>query len=257
MKFIENVFSSVNNFFASLDEYITVNYIFIAFLSLFILTVICVIITTSRAYEARLIHAVDMFNKYFIDNPKINNDNLIAFNDKMKSKKVPKQLRKQWQSFVLYRDKAASQYMSFDNCITIPIKNSTFKRDILIMNLLAYLFSVVTIILNLYCIPERKALQELLQGVFLCPSLILFLNFIITIFLNIRHNAIVSDLYQNYQYFEVNIDKATQTLPEYVDYEVLFDKNEIKKGIPILYAYLQKRAEEEQKQLERARLKNV
>ena len=75
--------------------------------------------------------------------------------------------------------------------------------------------------------------------------------------MDLRHNAIVSDLYQNYQYFEVNIDKATQTLPEYVDYEVLFDRNEIKKGIPILYAYLQKRAEEEKKELERARLKNV
>ena len=83
------------------------------------------------------------------------------------------------------------------------------------------------------------------------------INFIVTIFLDIRHNAIVSDLYSNYQYFEVNIDKATQTLPEYVDYEVLFDKNEIKKGIPILYAYLQKRAEEEQRELERARLRNV
>ena len=64
-------------------------------------------------------------------------------------------------------------------------------------------------------------------------------------------------MFQNYQYFEVNIDKATETLPEYVDYEVLFDRNEIKKGIPILYAYLQKRAEEEQRELERARLKNV
>ena len=76
-------------------------------------------------------------------------------------------------------------------------------------------------------------------------------------FLNFRHNAITSDLYTNYQYFEVNIDKATKTLPEYVDYEVLFDKNEIKRGIPILYTYLQKRAEDEQRELELARLKNV
>ncbi|MBR2030119.1 MAG: hypothetical protein IJ999_04365, partial [Clostridia bacterium] len=97
----------------------------------------------------------------------------------------------------------------------------------------------------------------ILQNCLITPALILLINYITTIFLNLRYNAIVSDLHQNYQYFEVNIDKATQTLPDYVDYEVLFDRNEIKKGIPILYAYLQKRAEEEQRELELARLKNV
>ena len=32
-----------------------------------------------------------MFNNYFIENPQINEDNLVAFNNKMKGKKVPKQ----------------------------------------------------------------------------------------------------------------------------------------------------------------------
>ena len=53
------------------------------------------------------------------------------------------------------------------------------------------------------------------------------------------------------------MDKATKTLPDYVDYEILFDKQEIKKGIPVLYQYLQKRADDEQRELELARLKNV
>lgn len=253
------VFKYVDKFFTSLTNYLTFNYIFVIFVGLFLLTMFIVFLSTAKSYEARLIKAVDKFNSYFIDNPHINEDNLVAFNDKMKSKKVPKQLRKQWQQFVLYREDKASAYMSFENCVANPIKNSTYTRDVKLMSILAYVFSICALVLNCYysTLFETTDLTYILKHVLLTPSIILLLNYIIQIFLNLRHNAIVSDLFQNYQYFEVNIDKATETIPEYVDYEVLFDRNEIKKGIPILYTYLQKRAEEEQRELERARLKNV
>ena len=251
-----DIFNEVDKFFTSLTNYISYNIIFEIFAGLFLFTLVVVIISTSQSYEAKLIKAIDMFNNYFINNPQINEDNLISFNNKMKSKKVPKQLRKQWQQFVLYREHKASEYMSFENCVSTPIKNSTFKRDIHILNVISYILAAACLLLNLYK-SYSENLETILQRSLLCPILILLLNFIVSIFLDLRHNAIVSDLNSNYQYFEVNIDKATQTLPEYVDYEVLFDRNEIKRGIPILYAYLQKRAEDEQKELERARLKNV
>ena len=103
-----NIFNEVDKFFSSLKNYLNYNVIFIIFCSLFLLTVVVVIITTSRAYEARLIKAVDMFNNYFIDNPQITEENLVSFNNRMKSRKVPKQLRKQWQQYVLYREDKAS-----------------------------------------------------------------------------------------------------------------------------------------------------
>ena len=253
---MDKIFESVDKFFSSFANYLNYNRYFIIFCALFLFTVLCVIISTSNSYESRLIKAIDMFNNYFLDNPQINEDNLIAFNNKMKSSRVPKQLRKQWQQYVLYREEKASKYMSFESCVTIPVKNSTYTRDVQTMNILAYIFAGLSLLLNLYCSYE-DSLVDVLQHSLLCPILILVLNYLVTIFFNIRHNAIISDLYSNYQYFEVNIDKATETLPDYVDYEVLFDKNEIKRGIPILYAYLQKRAEEEKKELERARLRNV
>ena len=252
-----DIFKYVDKFFTSLTNYLTYNYIFIIFVGLFLFTALCVAFFTSRSYEARLIKAIDKFNVYFIDNPHINEENLVAFNAKMKSKKVPKQLRKNWQQFVLYREGKASSYMSFENCVSNPIKNSTFKRDLKTMNTFAWIFSLSSIVLNAYYCYETSDLAVILRTILLAPIIIILINCLFQIFLNLRHSAIVSDLLQNYQYFEVNIDKATETLPEYVDYEVLFDKNEIKKGIPILYAYLQKRAEEEQRELERARLKNV
>ncbi len=250
------IFEAVDKFFSSFANYANYNLYFIIFSALFLFTILCVILSTSHSYESRLIKAIDMFNNYFLDNPQITEDNLIAFNNKMKSNRVPKQLRKQWQQYVLYREEKASKYMSFENCVSIPVKNSTYTRDVQTMNILAYILAGACLLLNLYCSYEERII-DVLQHCLLCPILILMLNRLVTIFFNIRHNAIISDLYSNYQYFEVNIDKATETLPDYVDYEVLFDKNEIKRGIPILYAYLQKRAEEEKKELERARLRNV
>ncbi len=259
-----NVFDDVDKFFASISEFLkyNYNYILIAFLLAFLFAFIVVLITTSCSYEAKLIKAIDMFNAHFMKDPQITTENLLAFNDKMKSKKVPKQLRKQWQQFVLYRDKRASEYMSFDICVSSPLKNSTYKRDVRILNFVAYILAMVSFITNLYFSTFESSIMVssfavILQHTLLCPILILVLNLLVTIYFDIRHNAIVNDINQNYQYFEVNIDKASTTIPEYVDYELLFDKNEIKHGIPVLYTYLQRRAEEEQRELERARIKNV
>ncbi len=263
-----NIFNEVDRFFLSLNNYIDYNGLFISFAAAFFVVAFIVIISTANSYEAKLIKAIDKFNRYFVNTPQITEDNLLTFNNKMKSKQVPKQLRKQWQQFVLYREKKASEYMSFENCVAAPLRNSTYKRDISVFNIVSWILAILCFFLNLYKSTYEGSiivtngdggleLSRLLQRLLLCPILILLLNYVFTIFFNFRHNAIVDDLYQNYQYFEVNIDKATETLPEYVDYEVLFDKNEIKHGIPILYIYLQRRAEEEKRALETARLKNV
>lgn len=253
---MSKVFSEVDRFFSTFENYLGYNAYFIIFGVLFLLTSLLIAITTSHSYEVKLIKAIDMFNTYFGSNPQINEDNLINFNNKMKSKKVPKQLRKQWQQYVLYREEKASKYMSFENCVSTPIRNSTYTRDVSILNILSYVYAGLCFLLNLYCSYEEK-LVEILQHCLLCPIIILTLNYLFTILFKIRHNAIISDINSNYQYFEVYIDKATETIPEYVDYEALFDKKEIRDGIPILSAYLQKRAEEEKKELERARLRNV
>ena len=255
-----SLFKGIEDVFIVLGTNLTLEWLLYIFGGFFVFTVIMVLILTSRAYEARLIKAIDLFNNYFIEHSQINEENLVAFNNRMKSKKVPKQLRKQWQQFVLYRENKASYYMSFDTCVANPIKNSSFRVNINIMNIVAYITASLSFVLGLYVLTYTGSAYLAYEAIAIAsiiPAVILLVNFLMTIFLNLRHNAIVSDLYQNYQYFEVNIDKATQTLPDYVDYEVLFDRNEIKKGIPILYAYLQKRAEEEQRELERARLKNV
>ncbi len=253
-----NLFDELDKFFLSFGDYFTFNHILWLFAALFLATMIIVIIVCSRTYESKLIKSIDKFNNYFASNPQITEDNLFQFNNMMKSNGVPKQLRKQWQQFVLYREDKASAYMSFDICVSSPLKNSGYKRAVKVMNILSYIYVLLSVLFNAYCMYENLTdVGWFFQHMLITPVLILLLNYVVTIFMDARYNAIVADIYANYQYFTINMDKATSTIPEYVDYEVLFDKNEIKRGIPILYAYLQRRAEEEKRELDRARLKNI
>ena len=193
-----NIFDELDKFFISLQNYISYNGLFITFISLFLLAIIVVLISTSNSYEAKLIKAIDKFNHYFVENPQITEDNLLAFNKKMKSNKVPKQLRKQWQQFVLYREKKASEYMSFENCVAAPLRNSSYKRDVSTFNIVSYILAVVCFILYLYKASYEGGLvidttdtgilsyrlAQFFQHILICPLIILVVNYIFTIFFN-------------------------------------------------------------------------
>ena len=192
-----NIFNEIDRFFTSLNNYIDYNGLFISFTVLFLAVAIIVIISTSNSYEAKLIKAIDKFNRYFVNSPQITEDNLLTFNNKMKSRKVPKQLRKQWQQFVLYREKKASEYMSFENCVAAPLRNSTFKRDVTAFNIVSWIFAILCLFLNLYKSTYEGSIivtngnggmefAQLLQHILLCPILIILLNYVLTIFFNFR-----------------------------------------------------------------------
>ena len=108
------IFDKMYSFFESLVEY-TKNFsnLFLIFVGAFLFLSVVIIVMTSFAYECKLTKTVDKINKFFERNPKINDDNLVAFNNMMKAKSVPKILRRQWQQFMLYREHPASYYMSF------------------------------------------------------------------------------------------------------------------------------------------------
>jgi len=72
-----NIFRYIDRFFITLTNYLTFNWIFIIFAGLFLVTAVMVIISTSRSYESKLIKAIDHFNAYFMDNPQINENNLV------------------------------------------------------------------------------------------------------------------------------------------------------------------------------------
>ena len=246
------------SFFESLGEYVkNFSNLFWIFLGAFLLVSVIIIIITTFAYECKLTKTIDKINKFLERNPRINDDNLVAFNNLMKARSVPKTLRRQWQQFMLYREHPASYYMSFKHCVENPLRNSTYRQQMTIYKVISYVLIALSFMVSLFMTADSFNANRIFKEVLLIPATILVLYWLISMVLDLVHSAVSGDLFQNYQYFEINMDKAMLTLPEFVDYEVLFSQEEIRRGIPVLFAYLQKRAIQEQQELERARLKSV
>ena len=59
-------------------------------MGVFALTTIIVVIGTFFSYEFVLTRAIDKINNFLSKNPRINEDNLVVFNNRMKERNIPK-----------------------------------------------------------------------------------------------------------------------------------------------------------------------
>ena len=248
-KFIETYFNGLGSSMKNLDI------LFYVFVGLELLFVIYFLVKSHFAYQFRLIRAIDKINIYLLNNSYINENNLIEFNKKMK--KVPKVLRYHWQQYMLYREQSPSFYMSSNNVIEKPLRSSSVKYNIKTMKALTIIFTTLSVLLSAAVLAlgqtQTSFIAPIIFRILIIPSMTIFIGSVYGIYQNARQSANLSDLYQTFHIFQRLIDKAVTTMPEYVDFEVLFTKKEIAKGIPALNEYLEKRARQEQEELEKAR----
>ena len=248
-KFIETYFNGLGSSMKNLDI------LFYVFVGLELLFVIYFLVKSHFAYQFRLIRAIDKINIYLLNNSYINENNLIEFNKKMK--KVPKVLRYHWQQYMLYREQSPSFYMSSNNVIEKPLRSSSVKYNIKTMKALTIIFTTLSVLLSAAVLglsqTQSSFIAPIIFRILIIPSMTIFIGCVYGIYQNARQSANLSDLYQTFHIFQRLIDKAVTTMPEYVDFEVLFTKKEIAKGIPALNEYLEKRARQEQEELEKAR----
>lgn len=248
---IRNFFSQVSIAFAELWFWPVV------LLGLMILAVIFLAFLTKFSYENRILKSVNKLNKYFLSKPFITEENLVEFNLKMK--KVPKVLRTNWQIYMLNREDTPTKYINVNTCIDKPLRTSSIEKNMSNFSVFTVLLAFLSFVIGLeYSIVlERYELADVLFTSCLVPFLIVFIYTIVILAVRASKNDIYACLYENFPLYERNLTKAVTTLPSYVDYEILFTKQEIKEGIPILQQYLEKRALVEQQELEKARENSV
>ena len=241
--FIQNLVSTV----------LTVDRVFYIGVGFALLMILFFSVKSMRSYEIRLVKTVDKLNNWLNKHRNITSSNLIEFNNIIKDKKAPKILRKHWQQYMLYRDKMPSEYMSAANCIDKPSKTSSFTSDIKNFNLIMRFTATITLFLNLiYYAAKSDTVIACISLSLLTPVTILFVAMIATLIFRFTQNNNLASLYQTFHIFTRSIDNASVTIPKYVDFEVLFTQKEIKEGIPVLGEYLEKRARQEQEELEEA-----
>lgn len=217
-----------------------------------ILITIFFLIKSHYAYEMRMVRKLIKLNTWLSRNQYIDSNNLLAFNDLMK--KTPKLLRYHWHQYMLYREKEPSFYMSPYNCIEKPLKTSSFKANIKNYILLSFSFAFFIFIFCVIGLGSTEFEFMYLAKALITSVLAILLCTIFVLILRARENRNLSAFYQYFHYFNRFMDRAVTTMPPYVDFEVLFTSKEIKRGIPVLNEYLEKRARQEAEELEKARL---
>lgn len=267
MSNLTSIFSTILEFFKNVGQFLVeklttgtqpTDLLLWIVLGSFVIYIIATILRTNHSYEARLFKAIDDLNLYFYRNPVINDENLVPFNNKMKQ--VPKAMRVQWQLFMLNRDKSVSEYLSLENCIERPLKSTSYKNSVKTTSWVFNIFIGLLFVISFAGIVFNSVSTDLGYALYysmVMPFLVYALKTIFLIFIHIRYNSIVADLYNNFNVFQRGIDKATATLPDYIDYEVLFTRKEIKSSIPILQDYIERRERLEKEELEKARLSQV
>ncbi len=247
-----DVFQSIVTFFEGVRDSLSLEYLLYIFIGLELLAIIVFVVATHFIYELRLVRAIDRLNVFLYDVQYINENNLIELNNLMKH--VPRTLRYHWQEYMLNRDKSPSYYMSVENCIDRPLKTSAFQAIIKIVKSLGFVFAGLAFLFTCgYAAGVGDFGADFFITVFTIPVFIFIINYLFVIGLNIRMAANTTELYQTFHIFNRFIDKAVSTMPEYVDFEVLFTEKEIRRGIPVLNEYIEKRQIQEQEELKRAR----
>ena len=232
---------------------LTVDRIFYIGVGFVLLMIVFFFIKSSLSYEVKLARTIDRLNNWLGRNRNITASNLIEFNSLIKDRRSPKVLRKHWQQFMLYRDKLPSEYMSAYNCIDRPSKTSSFSANIKNFSFIVIMDAIITFFLGLiYYAGKADTVVASISLSLLAPVTILFIGVVAIIVLRLMQNYNLASLYQTFHLFSRGIDNASATIPKYVDFEVLFTQKEIKEGIPVLGEYLEKRARQEQEELEEA-----
>ena len=245
----------IRKFLSSLSSIISWDMLLYLAVGFELLMIVFFIIKSRYSYEMRMERVLYKLNRWLNVNQYIDQNNLIDFNALMK--RTPKLMRYHWHQYMLYREKDPSFYMSPYNLIEKPLKTSSFVSNIKNLKLINYSVAILAFVLGLTFISTSAFTTLEFAQCLVIPAIIIIVNSIATMFLRARKDSNLSKFYLYFHYFNRKLDKAVTTMPDYVDFEVLFTRKEIRQGIPVLNEYLEKRARQEKEELEKARLNAV
>ena len=246
------VIDNIWDFFLKLTQNgLTKDLLFYISLGFIIFMVIFFMVKSRYAYEGRLNRSLEKLNRWLYNHEQIDESNLVEFNKLIKTS--PKLLRYHWQQYMLYREHAPSYYMSMYNCIEKPLHTSSYTANIKNYIGICGATMLITFLLTLLNYGTTALTVEAIAISLIAPTIILIFSVVFVMMLRTTQNFTLSSLYQNFHLFNRYVDKASTTIPKYVDFEILFTRKEIKGGIPVLNEYLEKRARQEAEELEKAR----
>lgn len=255
--FMESVFSFLQNAMASVN----IDYLLLIALGIIAVVIIIGALRVVCSYESVAMRRIRKVNKYLLKNNVVTDENLVEFHQQMK--KLPRRIRDRWQLFMLEREGMPSRYLTTEYCVKRALESSSTENVMNQTKMITLVISLITFVLGLACRLNEAGTVSMANIIYvvlyasIIPAMVGIFGYVFSMILQARLSAVNRDFYDVFTMFVRNVDKATNTMPDYVDYELLFTRKEINDGIPILREYLEKRALEEQRLLEKAKREAV
>ncbi len=248
---LADIQSAFETFFVSLTSSVSYNLLFILGIALEVFLIVLFAVMNRFSYEARMRRSLDTLNRWLFNHKILDKENIKEFSNLIK--RAPKRLNVNWQQYILYREKAPSEYMSVENLIEKPLRTSSYSANIRNLTWISIVWSLITFIVG---ISFQNVGVAVVSGTMIIialvvPMLIAIMCVASVIVMNARKNANLDELYQNLHLFDRFIDNACLDLPPYIDYSLLFTAQEIDKGIPALREYLESRARKEKEEFDK------
>lgn len=250
-------------FLRSIFKNAELNYIFFSGIGIMAVLIIIGIVRMARSFERRTTKCMNKINRYLLQNPEITEDNLVEFHKYLQ--KMPARIRDRWQLYILEREGLPSKYLTAEYCIRRPLSSSALIGVKEQTRLSAIVLAIVTFILGMgYSVAKAVSMggisvtvANMLDYLFIYPMMtplvILLMASLFNMIVTFCYNNYNAKLYDNFAVFVRNLNRAVATMPDSIDYQVLFTQKEIDEGIPILREYLEKERLEEQRLLEQSK----
>jgi len=242
MSQILGVFQSIADIFTEFSKMLAFDYMLYIIGGLLFTTIVVVILTVSATYEKRAGSKLKQMNFYLKANPQITQDNLVEFNSRMKA--MPKEIRKNWQQYMVNRDKKPSDFINEANCVDKPIKFSRYNILFTVTFLWVTMLSIFSLLIGVGIYNNSiTSFPTVIYTSFLLPAIIAIIGILIVMIIKWSQRRTIEKLTEQFSLFSPTLDDACKTMPKYVDYEILFTPKEIRDEIPVLKMYMDQKAE--------------
>ncbi len=249
---IESAFDALKNLFNGLSYDI----VFAVAVGLMVAFVIVAAIRIRFSFEKTAVRSIKKMNKYMLNIIGINEDNLLAFHKNLQ--KMPQKIRERWQLYILEREGLPSRYLTAEYCIRRPLASSVMKGVQKQVKLSAILISIITFILGFPFVLNGgtdggTVVKNLVQYCLVTPMIVMLIASVCNMIIERSYGSLNAKIYDEFEKFVRALNKAVATMPDSIDYQVLFSQKEIEEGIPVLREYLEKQKLEEQQMLEQSK----
>jgi len=250
-----SILSSIENsivlFFEKLTELLGFGGYLAVVLGVEALFVLLYGIKSAYSYEARFKRAMNKANSWLFTHKKLTTENIRQFTNILK--KAPKRVTYFWQQFIMYREGGPIAYLTEENLIEKPLRTSSWLNNVKNLSIATSIWTVASAILGVASLANKALNFSNIMVALILPLSALLVGGLSIIMIKGFRYYNLEDVYESYHIFSRFLTNACDTLPPYIELDMLFTKKELSRASVQLREFYESNARKAKQAFEEAK----